>query len=234
MDRPTKPRPRTAPVVSDVYLQNKREEEWLGVKLDGLHLQHHAGLLRLNQEMGHVVQQRHNLLIQRAVTPQSTLEHVMDEIQTFKKDRRCFQKTKCNLPMSTELVGIYSPSSLGPHDRFKQGYSKMSSQTTMEGAFPSLDISDRNPSETSLKSLETWEKPTVRKPRATSALQRKSKSNMDLLTYKELGGIARLDNISIRETERQKQQGLLERKRLNKSTDIVLQQKIDNFLKKFE
>ncbi|MEE6476961.1 hypothetical protein FKM82_011301 [Ascaphus truei] len=239
MDRQMKRRPKSAPVITDAYFQNKREEECLCMKLDGIHYQHHADLTRLRQATGHVVRQQQHLLSQRAVTPQSTLQHIMEEIQTFKKDKLCTVKTTACLPASTELVvgtkWLPSPSSQSlkvSSDLHENGGSKRFSQTAVQRDFSVADTIRMRPGETVWKSLDTSESHTARKPRATSGLQRKSTSCMELLTYRELGGIARLDNIYTREAEKQRQQQLLERQRLHKSLDAALQQRVHHFLKK--
>ncbi|KAM4694424.1 uncharacterized protein O3C94_004914 [Discoglossus pictus] len=246
MDRPVKHRPKSAPVITEAYFQNKREEESLLEKLNGMHYQHNAGLMRLRHAMGLVVSQRQKILTQRAITPQSKLEHVMEEIQTLKQVKHCTGNPKSYLPASTAEIqgaGTYSkwppaPTSLrqasGSYDAFKSWGNKSLSSATPEKEIPFLSEPKITPSESTLKSLEKSEKPVTRKQRATSALERKPDSSMQSLTYRELGEIALLEKISVRETEKQKQKKLLEKQLLSKSFDTFLQQKIDNFLKKCE
>ncbi|XP_063296928.1 uncharacterized protein LOC134585439 [Pelobates fuscus] len=246
MDFPNKPRPKSAPVITNAYVQNRREEECLYVKLNGMHCQHHADMMRWRQAVDNVVRKRQNLLLQRAITPQSTLERVMDEIQTFKKYRSTPKSAKVNLPLSTEVSGdlgsyskwVSSSSSQNLHsvpsydDEARCG-GPNASCSTRSRTFPAMRGPQIKPHEIMSKIPETSERKVEKKQRPLSTLQRKPDS-IESLTYKELGGIARLENISMRETERQKQIKLLEREQISKTHDTALQQKVDTFLKKFE
>ncbi|OCT81308.1 uncharacterized protein LOC108716382 [Xenopus laevis] len=230
MDQPIKRRPKTAPALSEVYILNKREEESLCAKLDGIHYKHHAGLRRLSQDIDQIARQRHSLLNQRAVTPQSTLEHNMNDIKTFKQNKHGKQRTLGHLPASTEIsvevIDMYSkwpPSSL-KNNRKRQSFSLSTPERTSLNMNPSTDH----------RNLEYSEKNIVWKTRPNSSGLQRSTSGTDLLTYKELGGIARLDSISIREAEKREKQKLLVRQRHSKSLDIEIRQRIDQFFMKLE
>ncbi|OCT79039.1 hypothetical protein XELAEV_18030135mg [Xenopus laevis] len=235
MDQPIKRRNKTAPALSEVYIQNKREEESLCAKLDGMHYKHHAGLRRMRQDIDQIARQRHSLLTQRAVTPRSTLEHIMSEIQTFKQNKHCKQRTLGHLPASTEIsvqaIDVYSkwpPSSSGSPDMKNNGKRQSFSLST-----PERTSMNRLPSATD-NNVESSEKDIVWKKRPNSSLMQRAASRTDLLTYKELGGIARLESISIREAEKREKQTLLAKQRHSKSLDIEMRQKIDNFFRKLE
>ncbi|XP_069582931.1 uncharacterized protein [Ranitomeya imitator] len=118
MEQPMKHRPKSAPVITNAYVQNKKEDECLCVRLDSLHYQRHASLIRLNQAVSDVVRQRKNLLTQRAITHQSSLDHVMDEIHTYKKDKHRPGHTRSHLPASTELYMEHGISSKWPPSPF--------------------------------------------------------------------------------------------------------------------
>ncbi|XP_077149181.1 uncharacterized protein LOC143810189 [Ranitomeya variabilis] len=118
MEQPMKHRPKSAPVITNAYVQNKKEDECLCVRLDSLHYQQHASLIRLKQAVSDVVRQRKNLLTQRAITHQSSLDHVMDEIHTYKKDKHRPGHTQSHLPASTELYMEHGISSKWPPSPF--------------------------------------------------------------------------------------------------------------------
>ncbi|KAM8953247.1 uncharacterized protein RCH25_044068 [Pelodytes ibericus] len=243
-----KQRPKSAHVITDAYAQNLKEEKCLFVKLDGLHYQHHAGLIRWRQVMSVEEQKRYDLLVQRAVTPHSTLDHVMDQIQTLKRHKRSTGNTRSSLPASTELdIGLcpyskWPPSTpfmsrlsvTGPGDRVENGGGKPFNFTRTDGAFPAIDKPQTKPHEFPFRTPEISEKTAVAKSWEASQWQRKPKCTMESLSYRELGGIALLENISMRETEKQKQQKVFERQNLNKTHETALQHKIHSFLKKFE
>ncbi|KAE8605231.1 hypothetical protein XENTR_v10015038 [Xenopus tropicalis] len=234
MGQPIKRRPRTAPAVSEVYILNKREEESLCAKLDVMHYKHHVGLTRLRQDTDQIARQGQSLLTQRAVTPQSTLEHIMNEIQTFKQNKHCKRRPLGTLPASTEIsvevIDMYSKwpsSSFVPQDMNGR-------RQSFSVATPERTSLNRKLSATDHKDLEYSQKSMVWKKRPNSSLLQRSASGTDLLTYKELGGIARLESISIREAEKREKQKLLARQRLSNSLDSALRQRIDHFFMKLE
>ncbi|XP_063775563.1 uncharacterized protein LOC134911131 [Pseudophryne corroboree] len=245
MAQPMKHRPRSAPIITNAYVQNKREDEGLSVKLDSIHYQHHADLIRLRQTVDPIVRLRKNLLTQRAITHQSSLEHVMDEIHAYKKDKHCSGLSKSHLPASTEVYVSNGESSKWlptpfsqsfpsiPHNLYKHGESKTFSVITNGRRLPVMDNSKTKSTETALKHLEASEKP-ARKARAMSPVQRVPTRNMELLTYKELSKIACLENITMRELERQKLQVQMDKHQLCQTLHRALQERVHTFLKKID
>ncbi|KAM5165338.1 uncharacterized protein ACMZJ9_007803 [Mantella aurantiaca] len=241
MDQPPKHRPKSAPVITNAYVQNKREDECLCEKLDSIHFQHYAGLIKLKQAVGHIVRQKKILLTQRAITSQSTLDHVLDEIHTYKKDKQDSGRSKSHLPASTELYDDTGTSSKWPPSPFcqglpnvyKHGEVKRVPLVTTGRIFPIIENTKIRSVESTVGLQQSFEKP-ARRPRATSPLERRAHSSMDLLTYKQLREFSRLERISVREAERQRLQVQLEKQTLNKLHDNALQEKVHNFLKKLE
>ncbi|XP_044148289.1 uncharacterized protein LOC122936249 [Bufo gargarizans] len=235
MEKPMKHRPKSAPVITNAYVQNKREDECLCVQLDSLHYQHHASIIRLKQAMSDVVRHKRNLLTQRAITPQSSLDHIMDEIHTYKKDRSRPGLTKSNLPASTELYVEHDMSSKWPpspsylpsvaHNSFNQRES-MKRDEAGDRRFPLMD-------DAKVKSTEHIQK-HERKVTVMSPGQRRTQKGKDFLTYKELSQIACLENISTREAERQQQQKQMQKQQMKRSLDTALQEKVHRFLRKLE
>ncbi|KAG8580067.1 hypothetical protein GDO81_007117 [Engystomops pustulosus] len=232
MEPPMKHRPKSAPVITDAYVQNKKEDECLCVRLDSLHYQQHASLIRLKQAVSDIVRQRRNLLTQRAITPQSSLDHVMDEIHTYKKDKRRHGLPMSQLPPSTEL---YMESGLSskwpPSPSFLPSTTYISSNQK-----ESTKREDRRSSvtdEAKVKSTEHAQK-HEKKVRVMSPGQKTSQRGKELLTYKELSQIACLENISMREAERQRQQKQMEKQRLSRSMDSALQERVHRFLRKLD
>ncbi|XP_068136359.1 uncharacterized protein [Hyperolius riggenbachi] len=245
MDQSPKTRPKSAPVITNAYIQNKREDEDLCEKLDSLHYQHYAGLIKLRQAVGSIVKQKRILLTQRAITPQSRLDQVLDEIHTYKKDKHYSGVSRSRLPASTELHPDYTSVSKRSPPPFSQGsFSASHAVYEHPGArlipvvtgiriFPSTDNTKTRTVDATRKHDQTSDK-SERKPRASSALQRRPASSMEVLTYKELSGIARLENITEREAARQKRQMQMEKMSMSNSLDCALQEKVHNFLKKLE
>ncbi|XP_075719961.1 uncharacterized protein LOC142760652 [Rhinoderma darwinii] len=241
MEKPMKHRPKSAPVITNAYVQNKREDECLCVRLDSLHYQHHASLIRLKHAVSDVVRQRRNLLTQRAITPQSSLDHVMDEIHTYKKDKNRPSLTKSQLPASTELYVENSMNSKWPPSPSclpsiaRISYNQREGKKMEEASdrrSPVMDDAKVKPTE-GRKQMRISEK-HERKRTVMSPGQMWSQRGQELLTYKELSQIACLENISMREVERQRQQKQMEKQQLNRSIDSALQEKVHRFLRKLE
>lgn len=239
MDPLPKHRPKSAPVITNAYVQNKREDACLCEKLDSIHYQHYAGLIKLKQAVGHIVRQRKVLLTQRAITPQSTLDHVLDEIHTYKRDKQGSSLSKSFLPTSTELYAENStrpkwpPTCQGLPNVYKHREAKTFPFVTSGRIVPLMENTEITSVESTIRHPQGLEK-SARRPRATSALERTPHSSMDLLTYKQLSEISRIEKISVREAERQKQQMQLQKNNMNKQLDNALQEKVHNFLKKLE
>ncbi|XP_072266462.1 uncharacterized protein [Pyxicephalus adspersus] len=239
MDQPPKHRPKSAPVITNAYVQNKKEDECLCEKLDSIHYQHYADLIKLKQAVGHIVRQRRVLLTQRAITPQSTLDHVLDEIHTYKKYKQGSGLSRSYLPASTELYvdngtsSKWSPPPTAPSLPivYKPGDVKM---FPFAGRMlPVVENTEMKSTEMTVRHQQSLEKQS-RRPRATTPLERRPHSSMDLMTYKQLSEISRLEKISVREAERQRQQLQLEKQNMNKLHDNALQEKVHTFLKKLE
>ncbi|XP_073529056.1 uncharacterized protein [Phyllobates terribilis] len=331
MEKLMKHRPRSAPVITNAYVQNKKEDESLCARLDSLHYQQHASLIRLKQAVSDVVRQRKNLLTQRAITPQSSLDHVMDEIHTYKNVKHRPGHTKSHLPASTELYmehGISSKWPLSPFylpsvgqmpshqreaklgeeasdrlregasdrkregasdrlregasdrlregasdrkregasDRLREGASDRlregASDRRREGASDRLregasdrrreGASDRRrevPSDRRREGASDRRFTTIddtkgksnehalkheRKVTVASPERRRPQTSREVLTYKELSQIACLENISMREVERQREQKEIKKQQLNRSMDSALQERVHRFLRKLE
>lgn len=239
MDPLPKHRPRSAPVITNAYVQNKREDACLYEKLDSIHYQHYADLIKLKQAVGHIVRQRKVLLTQRAITPQSSVDHVLGEIHTYKKDKQGSSLSKSFLPTSTELYADNSthpkwpPFCQGLPNVYKHREAKTFPFVTSGRIVPLMENTEMTLVESSVRHPQGLEK-LARRPRATSALERRSHSSMDLLTYKQLREVSCIEKISVREAERQKQQMQMEKKNMNIQLDNALQEKVHNFLKKLE
>lgn len=235
MDQPIKHRPKSAPVITNAYVQNRREDECLCVTLDSLHYQQHASLIKLKQTMSDVTRQNRNLLTQRAITPQSSLDHVMDEIHTYRKDKNRPSSTRSRLPASTAIYVEHGMNSKWPssppclpsiaHITYNQSERKTWEEAS-DRRFTFMD-------DAKVKSTKHAPK-DERKMTAMSPGQRRSQRGMELLTYKELSQIACLENISIREAERQRKQIQTEKQQLNRSLDSDLQERVHRFLQKLE
>ncbi|KAM9316399.1 uncharacterized protein PAF06_007411 [Gastrophryne carolinensis] len=222
MDQPSKHRAKSAPVITEAYVQNKREDECLCEKLDSIQYQHYANLIRLRESVSHIARQKKILLSQRAISRQSSLDHVLDEICTYKNDKHCSSPTKSHLPSSTEVYV-----SRGSNLKWPPPYSQ---------SLPSASHNIYAPVEgkpLSQISASRAQDKADQRPRAASSLQRSPHSTMPL-TYKELSGIARLENVSMREAERRKQQIQLEKQNLSRLSDSTLRERVHNFLKKLE
>ncbi|KAM3929973.1 uncharacterized protein RB166_003685 [Leptodactylus fuscus] len=229
MEQPMKHRPKSAPVITNAYVQNKREDECLCVRLDSLHYQQHASLIRLKQAVGDVVRQRRNLLTQRAITPQSSLDHVMDEIHTYKRDRNRLIFAKSQLPPSTELY-----MEQGKNSKWPPSPSSLPSITPM----PSKVRDGKKREEANQGRFSVVDGAKVKSTENVLKYERKMspgpRRDKELLTYKELSQIACLENISLREAERQRRQKQMEKLQLTRSIDSALQEKVHRFLQKLE
>ncbi|KAM4040402.1 uncharacterized protein ACNLHF_011737 [Anomaloglossus baeobatrachus] len=235
MEQAMKHRPKSAPVITNAYVQNKKEDECLSVRLDSLHYQQHASLIRLKQAVSDVVRQRKNLLTQRAITPQSSLDHVMDEIHTYKKDKHHPSHTKSHLPASTELFMEHGMSSKWPPSPFclPSGAQITSSQREAKLREEASDKRLTTMDDAKVKSNEHVLK-HERKVAVASPEKRRPPMDRERLTYKELSQIACLENISMRAVERQREQKELKKQQFNRSMDSALQERVHRFLRKLE
>ncbi|XP_056420332.1 uncharacterized protein LOC130361405 isoform X1 [Hyla sarda] len=234
MEQPIKHRPKSAPVITNAYVQNKREDESLCERLDNLRYQQCASLIKLKQTKGDVLRQRRSLLTQRAITPQSSLDHVMDEIHTYKKDKNRPGLARSQLPDSTELHvhGISSkwppPSSCLPRIA-DISYLQREGKKKEEASDRRFTVID----DTKVKPIEHMIK-HEREMTVMPAGQGKYQRDKEVLTYKQLTQIACLENISTREAERRRQQKKMEKQQLSRSMDSNLQERVHRFLQKLE
>ncbi|XP_029452884.1 uncharacterized protein LOC115088836 [Rhinatrema bivittatum] len=234
----------------DAYIQNKREDEDLCVRLDSMHHRHWVTLNTLRQKTNHMEKQHQHLLLQRAISQRSTLGQVMNEIRSLKSaklssdnkrdllpDIELSIKSDSALPKPNHLqMFLWQPSvSFAPHGKTQaKDIRSLVHRPLMQRASSAMELSRFRSDLASVKTPERTMDFVVEQPKAMLSLQRRSASTVEVMTYRQLGGIAKIENIYIKETEMQKKNKLLEKEQIKQKLNASLQEKIKNFLKNCE
>ncbi|XP_069092881.1 uncharacterized protein [Pleurodeles waltl] len=248
MEQQAKYRAKSPMVIVDAYFMNQKEEHELYEKLDGIHYQQYCTMSTLREETNQAEKQCRSLLAQRKTIQRTTLNHVMDEIRSLKIERPSSIRQKHGTPLKPRSLARVSSASprLGqsrvahdaswqvPSDQVGNGF--ISDQTPF---LSMVNVSDDEwlkyklrPATSRTKEASSCAPP--RKPRAVSSRLRKLDSTADTMTYRKLEGIAKIENISLKEAERTRQDKITAKEKISQMLDDALQEKINHFLKKFE
>ncbi|XP_078502890.1 uncharacterized protein LOC144761323 [Lissotriton helveticus] len=247
MEQQAKCRAKSPMVMVDAHFLNQKEEEELCDKLDGIHYQHYCTMSTLRKETNQTEMQCRKLLAQRKTIQRTTLDHVMSEIRCLKVERPSSIRQRHNTLLKP---GAFArPSSASPRLGQSRVAHASSCQLASDGVGNSL-ISDQIPFLRRAVSDDEWSKYKLRpatsktheasscapsrKPRAVSSRLRKMDSTTDTMTYRKLEGLAKIENISLKEAERTRQDKIMEKEKISQMLDDALQQKINHFLEKFE